>query len=75
MVRMVEDGQEVKMSKRTGNAITIRELCEDVGVDAARWFFVSKDVATHMDFDMNTTCATSVLKVLEPGEINHLQSN
>jgi arginyl-tRNA synthetase len=52
MVRMVEDGHEVKMSKRTGNAITIRELCEDVGVDAARWFFVSKDVATHMDFDM-----------------------
>ena len=53
MVRMVENGEEVKMSKRTGNAITIRELCEDVGVDAARWFFVSKDVATHMDFDMN----------------------
>ena len=51
MVRMVEDGVEVKMSKRTGNAITLRELCEDVGVDAARWFFVSKDVATHMDFD------------------------
>ncbi len=52
MVRMVEDGVEVKMSKRTGNAITIRELCEDVGVDAARWFFVSKDVGTHMDFDL-----------------------
>ena len=52
MVRMVDDGVEVKMSKRTGNAITIRELCGDVGVDAARWFFVSKDVATHMDFDM-----------------------
>ena len=52
MVRMTENGKEVKMSKRTGNAITIRELCEDVGVDAARWFFVSKDVATHMDFDL-----------------------
>jgi len=52
MVRMVEDGKEVKMSKRTGNAISIRELCEDVGVDAARWFFVSKDVSSHMDFDM-----------------------
>ena len=52
MVRMVEDGKEVKMSNRTGNAITIRELCEDVGVDAARWFFVSKDVSTQMDFDM-----------------------
>ena len=53
MVRMVDNGVEVKMSKRTGNAITIRELCEDVGVDAARWFFVSKDVGSHMDFDMN----------------------
>ncbi len=52
MVRMVEDGVEVKMSKRTGNAITIRELCEDIGVDAARWFFASKDVSTHMDLDL-----------------------
>ena len=52
IVRMVEDGKEVKMSKRTCNAITLRELCEDIGVDAARWFFVSKDVATHMDLDL-----------------------
>ena len=52
MVRMVEDGVEVKMSKRTGNAVTIRELCEDIGVDAARWFFASKDVTSHMDFDL-----------------------
>ena len=52
MVRMVEDGKEVKMSKRTGNALSLRELCEDIGVDAARWFFVSKDVATHMDLDL-----------------------
>ena len=40
------------MSKRTGNALSLRELCEDIGVDAARWFFVSKDVATHMDLDL-----------------------
>ena len=52
MVRMVEDGREVKMSKRTGNALTIRELCEDIGVDAARWFFASKDVSSHMDLDL-----------------------
>ena len=52
MVRMVEDGEEVKMSKRTGNAIMLRELCEDLGTDAARWFFVSKDVATQMDLDL-----------------------
>ena len=53
MVRMVSNGEEVKMSKRTGNAITIRELCEEVGVDAARWFFVSKELNTQMDFDMD----------------------
>ena len=52
MVRLVEDGKEVKMSKRTGNAITIKELCEDVGVDAARYSFVSKAVDTHLDFDI-----------------------
>lgn len=52
MVRLVDDGVEVKMSKRTGNAVTIRELCDDIGVDAARYFFVCKDVATHFDFDL-----------------------
>ncbi len=52
MVRMVEDGVEVKMSKRTGNAVTLRELCEDIGVDAARWFFASKDITSQMDFDL-----------------------
>ncbi len=57
MVRMVENGVEVKMSKRTGNAITLRELCEDVGVDAARWFFVSKDISSQMDFDMKQAAA------------------
>ncbi|MGI6607780.1 MAG: arginine--tRNA ligase [Erysipelotrichaceae bacterium] len=53
MVRLVEDGLEVKMSKRTGNAITIRELIDEVGLDAARYFFVSKAVDTHLDFDFN----------------------
>ena len=41
------------MSKRTGNAITIRELCEDVGVDVARYFFISKPIVSHLDFDLN----------------------
>lgn len=52
IVRLMEDGKEVKMSKRTGNAITIRELCEDVGVDAARYFFLSKPIDSHFDFDL-----------------------
>ena len=52
MVRMVENGEEVKMSKRTGNAITLRELCDDIGVDCTRYFFLSKALDTHMDFDL-----------------------
>ena len=52
MVRMVENGQEVKMSKRTGNAITLRELIDDIGLDCARYFFLSKALDTHLDFDL-----------------------
>ncbi len=53
IVRLMENGTEVKMSKRTGNAITIRELCQDVGVDVARYFFISKPIVSHLDFDLN----------------------
>ncbi|MFV0380313.1 MAG: arginine--tRNA ligase [Anaerorhabdus sp.] len=53
MVRLVEGKKEVKMSKRTGNAITVRELCEDIGVDAARYFFLQRAVDTHFDFDLS----------------------
>ena len=52
MVRLVSDGQEVKMSKRLGNATTINELCESVGVDAARYFFVQRALDSHLDFDI-----------------------
>ena len=52
MVRLVENGVEVKMSKRTGNAVTIRELCDDIGVDSARYFFLAKALDTHLDFDL-----------------------
>lgn len=52
MVRLVENGEEVKMSKRLGNAVTIRELCEEVGVDSVRYFFVQRAVDSHLDFDL-----------------------
>jgi len=52
MVRLVDNGEEVKMSKRTGNAVTIRELCEEVGVDAVRYFFVQRALDSHLDFDL-----------------------
>lgn len=53
MVRLFKDGQEYKMSKRTGNAISMRELCEEVGVDAVRYFFVSRAASSHLDFDLD----------------------
>ncbi|ANQ63497.1 arginine--tRNA ligase [Staphylococcus equorum] len=52
MVRLIQDGQEVKMSKRTGNAITLREIMDEVGVDAARYFLTMRSPDTHFDFDM-----------------------
>lgn len=52
MVRLVENGEEIKMSKRTGNAVTLRELCDDIGVDSARYFFLTKALDTHLDFDL-----------------------
>ena len=53
VVRVFKDGEEVKMSKRTGKAITHRELCEDVGMDAVRYFFAERAASAHLDFDFN----------------------
>ena len=52
MVRLMQNGEEVKMSKRTGNAITLREVMDEVGVDAARYFLTMRSPDTHFDFDM-----------------------
>lgn len=52
MVRLVSKGVEMKMSKREGNATTINELCDSVGVDAARYFFVQRALDSHLDFDI-----------------------
>jgi arginyl-tRNA synthetase len=51
-VRFVRDGQEVSMSKRTGEFITLDELLAEVGVDAARWFFASRGATSAIDFDI-----------------------
>ena len=53
MVRVMEDGVEVKMSKRSGKAITLIDLIDEVGSDALRYFYVSKALNTHMDLDLN----------------------
>ena len=47
MARMVKDGEEFKMSKRTGKAVALKDLVEEAGVDAVRYFFVSRCGYTH----------------------------
>jgi arginyl-tRNA synthetase len=51
-VRFIRDGVEISMSKRSGEFITLDELLEEVGVDAARWFFASRAATTGIDFDI-----------------------
>ena len=52
LVRLVENGKEIRMSKRSGTYVTLEELVEDVGLDVARFFFISHAPTTHMDFDL-----------------------
>ena len=53
LVRLMQDGKVVRMSKRTGKMITFRELIEETGVDAARFFFNMRQSASHLDFDLD----------------------
>lgn len=52
LVRLYRGGQIVRMSKRTGTTVSLDELIEEVGKDAARFFFVMRSPESHLDFDM-----------------------
>ncbi len=53
LVKVVRGGEEVKMSKRSGEFVTLRDLYEEVGVDAARYFFLMRKGASPLDFDLD----------------------
>jgi arginyl-tRNA synthetase len=59
MVSLYQGGEKVKMSKRTGKAITLADLLQEVGVDAARYFFAMRSTDSHLDFDMDLAISTS----------------
>jgi len=59
MVHLYKDGERMMMSKRTGKAVTMRELVEDVGLDATRYFFVMRSADTQMDFDLDLAVSES----------------
>jgi arginyl-tRNA synthetase len=52
LVKLLRAGVEVKMSKRTGSFVTMREVIDEVGADAAKFFFLMRDSRTHLDFDL-----------------------
>jgi len=59
MVSLYRSGQLVKMSKRTGQSVTLSELIEEVGTDAARFFFIMRSLDSQLDFDLDLAKSTS----------------
>jgi arginyl-tRNA synthetase len=53
MVKVLQNGEEVKMSKRSGKAITLRDLIDEVGKDPIRYFFAARSLNTQMDLDLD----------------------
>ncbi|MDD6596868.1 arginine--tRNA ligase [Anaerovibrio sp.] len=53
MVRLLRGGELVKLSKRTGQTVTLAELIEEVGTDAARYFFIMRSMDSQLDFDLD----------------------
>jgi arginyl-tRNA synthetase len=52
MVSLLRGGEKVEMSKRAGEFITMREVIDEVGADAAKFFFLMRDSDSHLDFDL-----------------------
>lgn len=59
MVRLVRDGETIKLSKRSGKAITLNTLLEEVPIDAARFFFNLREPNSHFDFDLELAAKQS----------------
>lgn len=57
LVKVVRGGEEVKMSKRSGDFVTLRDLYEETGVDAARWWFLMRRGDSHLVFDLTLAAA------------------
>lgn len=53
MVRLIKDGEELKLSKRTGKTITLMDLVDEIGVNATRYFFSSRSLDTSMDLNID----------------------
>ena len=53
MVKLIKDGTELKLSKRTGKAYTLKDLCDEIGVNATRYQFACKNPGSHIEIDID----------------------
>ncbi|MBI4391387.1 MAG: arginine--tRNA ligase, partial [candidate division NC10 bacterium] len=60
IVRLLRAGEEVRMSKRTGDFISLQEVLEEVGPDACRYIFLTRRSDSHLDFDLEVAKAQSM---------------
>jgi arginyl-tRNA synthetase len=58
-VNLLRGGRPIKMSKRKGSLVTMRELIDEVGIDVARFFFLMRRLESHLDFDMDAAVEQS----------------
>ncbi len=59
LVRLMQDGEVVRMSKRTGKAVTLSDLLEEISIDAARFFFNMRSAGSHLNFDLTLAAEQS----------------
>lgn len=59
LVRLMQDGEVARMSKRTGKSITLNDLLEEISIDAARFFFNLRSAGSHLDFDLTLAAEQS----------------
>lgn len=75
IVRLFKGGQEYRMSKRTGNAVAMNDLIDEVGVDAVRYFFVSRAGESHLDFDLDLAESLSSSNPVYYAQYTHARLN
>lgn len=59
MVNLYQNGEKIKMSKRTGKAVTLRDLIDEVGIDASRYFLTMLSADSQLDFDLDLAVSKS----------------
>ena len=75
LVKLMKDGEELKMSKRKGTSYTVEELVEEVGVDAARWFMLDRSLNSEFIFDVNVATSKSNDNPVFTVQYTHARAN